>query len=1015
MEPFDDDDDNFVVFGTALEPIEDDEVARKKPVNIQDQVVLDENGRRRFHGAFTGGFSAGYYNTVGSKEGWAPTAFKSTRSDRSSAKVQSAQDFMDEEDLGAFGIAPQVLRPTEDFQSKRREGLKRPRPTPSDGPIPGDPVLFNILQPVKETIGIKVLRKMGWRPGQGVGPKVLKKKKKKREDRIEDEENQGIGDSTPARIYGCALPPPRSESEDESGSDDDDIRALLVAPDEVTCPLYNTKDNNFGLGYQGLDKNSLSSGHVDLFGPALKFKVDDRKMDITGEAFGIGVFEEADEEVYSREDMTQYDFALETPHERKRRLRQEARDKEKKKESDASSIPGFMKIKNPPKPKRFSRPRIPEDFVPVHTQKKSRFSEDKAQDKIAEIKKLGLDRHNLSRQERHVLLEDDNDLASRHLQTTAAFNLTSETNKTAEIRTAGTSKEIAPSESEDREKDAAARVERLKKFTEILQNFSSQKPKSTNAAFQPFMKHPGKQERYDSYLTLKAAGYAECLKDLQPPEMTEWERDREKLEFDRASELYKPMSGEMSSRFVSAKSHDISHMVPEREREKEKDPSQDPKVAAKMNLFGKLTHQVLEWHPDRLVCKRFNVPPPYPDSKMVGVRIGIEDRTARVEPELQESISKKSLFDGLDFSKPPPGLVPVASQLPPIANTAPTSASGQPQLEFLSTQPATSPTQETPSNETTSPTKPPLDLFKEIFADTSESENEADEKLPESGSKERNIDRQPRAEGGNTEHSKKHDGDKEINSEMLHKEKSPSNATKSQHHEERKGIFHNLDFSKLASSTDISLGSKISEKGQKQFPRGLPSTSVTASSKVKEEEEDAMDDEPTYGPAPPSNFLSAKKPSSELATSQTKRSYNYSSISNVGKKSTQSLPAPKEKEEIVWIEKNVLESSSSKTKRKHSKKNKSHHHRRSSKSKKVKKHKSSSSKHKSKKEKRRSSKSHSNSKSGHGDKSQSSSSSSEQSDTDSDRSSSNRKDYPSVSIYSSDNTKALIAKLKEMI
>jgi hypothetical protein len=31
--------------------------------------ALDEKGRRRFHGAFTGGFSAGYFNTVGSKEG----------------------------------------------------------------------------------------------------------------------------------------------------------------------------------------------------------------------------------------------------------------------------------------------------------------------------------------------------------------------------------------------------------------------------------------------------------------------------------------------------------------------------------------------------------------------------------------------------------------------------------------------------------------------------------------------------------------------------------------------------------------------------------------------------------------------------------------------------------------------------------------------------------------------------------------------------------------------------------
>ena len=36
--------------------------------------VTDARGRRRFHGAFTGGFSAGYFNTVGSKEGWKPSA-----------------------------------------------------------------------------------------------------------------------------------------------------------------------------------------------------------------------------------------------------------------------------------------------------------------------------------------------------------------------------------------------------------------------------------------------------------------------------------------------------------------------------------------------------------------------------------------------------------------------------------------------------------------------------------------------------------------------------------------------------------------------------------------------------------------------------------------------------------------------------------------------------------------------------------------------------------------------------
>jgi len=39
---------------------------------LHEQSVKDAQGRLRFHGAFTGGFSAGYFNTVGSKEGKLP-------------------------------------------------------------------------------------------------------------------------------------------------------------------------------------------------------------------------------------------------------------------------------------------------------------------------------------------------------------------------------------------------------------------------------------------------------------------------------------------------------------------------------------------------------------------------------------------------------------------------------------------------------------------------------------------------------------------------------------------------------------------------------------------------------------------------------------------------------------------------------------------------------------------------------------------------------------------------------
>ena len=99
--------------------------------------MRDENGRRRFHGAFTGGFSAGYYNTVDTKEGWRPAEFKSSRSDRQK-KEQKPQDFMDEEDLGAFSIAPQVLRAKDDY-GEGHVSRKRLRPVFAIvGAIPGN-------------------------------------------------------------------------------------------------------------------------------------------------------------------------------------------------------------------------------------------------------------------------------------------------------------------------------------------------------------------------------------------------------------------------------------------------------------------------------------------------------------------------------------------------------------------------------------------------------------------------------------------------------------------------------------------------------------------------------------------------------------------------------------------------------------------------------------------------------------------------------------------------------------
>lgn len=42
------------------------------------------------------------------------------------------------------------------------------------------PVLNQLIQPAKSTIGETLLRKQGWKPGQGIGPKAINKLKKDR-------------------------------------------------------------------------------------------------------------------------------------------------------------------------------------------------------------------------------------------------------------------------------------------------------------------------------------------------------------------------------------------------------------------------------------------------------------------------------------------------------------------------------------------------------------------------------------------------------------------------------------------------------------------------------------------------------------------------------------------------------------------------------------------------------------------------------------------------------------------
>lgn len=113
---------------------------------VWKQEVTDDRGRKRLHGAFTGGFSAGYFNSVGSKEGWTPSTFVSSRTSRQQAPVRKVTDYMDEEDLEEIE-QDQQLRTRKELEAKEESGLAEA----PDRPVL-DKALPKLTDAVKETV-----------------------------------------------------------------------------------------------------------------------------------------------------------------------------------------------------------------------------------------------------------------------------------------------------------------------------------------------------------------------------------------------------------------------------------------------------------------------------------------------------------------------------------------------------------------------------------------------------------------------------------------------------------------------------------------------------------------------------------------------------------------------------------------------------------------------------------------------------------------------------------------------
>uniref|UniRef100_A0A4W6CV55 G patch domain containing 1 n=1 Tax=Lates calcarifer TaxID=8187 RepID=A0A4W6CV55_LATCA len=725
-----DSEEDFVTYGIPLEPLEEGRPL-KKPIPLHEQTVKDEKGRyKRFHGAFTGGFSAGYFNTVGSKEGWAPSTFVSSRQQKADQHHARPEDFMDEEDFSEHGIAPREITTSQEFSSSRRDAAREKARAinAQTALIPGDTLLEDLIAPARSSIGVELLRRMGWKEGQGVGPRVKRKARRQQTDEV--------------RLYGCALPPAGSE---DSEDDDDDFAPenVTFAPKDVTPVDFSPRLGVQGLGYRGLDPGLALLGqgapeHIDLFKPQSETRSrlfgdtqrSSRRGGVAGQAFGVGALEDDDDDdVYHRDSMSRYDSVLggEEPGDglygwTAPQQYTKKRDKNKDASYLGKILEGFTLAQKPAEEKTiFPPPVLPRDYRPVH-------------------------RFNPAVSVSHLSGVSPSSCRCPESQSgpSSVMELLRPEDRERLLNLPGSS---AGSSAGSLALSAAASSGLQQQQHEALVSWRG--VQTSSQTFRPFENNPSKQARYEFYLSRLKQGDKDALDQSLDQGMTEWERSREREEFVRASILYRPTSSSLSSRFTRAKhQEDDDNVAVNRDQEGDVD---DKQAAVKMKMFGKLTRETFEWHPDKLLCKRFNVPDPYPGSGMIGLpkvkrdKFSVfnfltvtESRETTAPPKPPET-GKKSRWDVSDQKEEKKKNKPLSEQ-----TEAKLEQTSVPALPTKSAEEQSSDKKkegDDEEEEEEEESRPPMDLFKAIFANSSDeksssSEGESEDEEEEKDTKE---------------------------------------------------------------------------------------------------------------------------------------------------------------------------------------------------------------------------------------------------------------------------------------
>lgn len=564
--------------------------------------------------------------------------------DAKSATQQRPEDFMDEEDLREAEEA-RIISTSEGFS-----GLGT---TKEDAMRTGG--VIDIFRVTNDTVGVKLLKKMGWKEGKGIGPKVR-----------------------------------RAARADDGGDLSDEMH--LFAPDDPQMISFNRKTDHKGLGYSGearlpssRDEPFAKSGDEEETEPKAGLRLNSMKRSKTG-GFGVGILNDTgsdDEDPYQMGPKISYTKVLGGSKKAEKKKRSALGSANplvaakpvymSAKAKDAKAVSGFRKCHDGRFPldgfvlsselddfasislqdDKYKPPEVPLDWKSSKTTQQDQAGSGYVS--AADAAKAST----LNAHSRSALLGEET------LPGKSVFDFLSPSARARIVAVSGKSN-LPPAGGEKAPQGYEMTVEEQSKILQdsvphLDASVAVQALARGVGGWMPYAEDEAKRSRYRAYLETQA-GTRESL-PLREENMTKDEWIIEMQEFAQAAQVFKPVNGLIASRFTSSSlqpqgtpdtgSGTSTDSLLTKPAAKPEDPAE---AAAKLGMFGPMTRSVQTFYPTRLLCKRFNVKPP-----------------AIVQPEPGDDSNQHG---------PPkaPNFQPYGFQTPPNADVVPVAKPAERQL-----------------------------------------------------------------------------------------------------------------------------------------------------------------------------------------------------------------------------------------------------------------------------------------------------------------------------------------------